>query len=117
MTHPAIDLASVARLQDRLGRPEPVLAQVGAQTSPASPAAGDPAVTGQARSAKARAKAVGRRVATPVVARFRHELDRAVGRELGALRDEVGALREELARTRAEHSVAIAALQEELDAR
>jgi hypothetical protein len=52
-------------------------------------------------------------VATPVVARVRHELDRAAVGEVTALRAEVAELRAELTRTRAEHAAAIAALQED----
>ena len=129
MNHPAIDPEAVSRLKRRLDRSSPAEALPADTTT--STASTGPAETrgsldkpgiagagaGASASAKAKAVAVARRVTVPLVARVRHELDRAVARELEALRTEIDQLRREVARTRAEHAAAIAALQEERQAR
>ena len=129
MSHPAVDPEAVARLRQRLapGGPDAPAGAAGGD-GPAGEPSGSPGSAGSAGSAGAggggagsappatagqRARAAARRVATPVVARVRHELDRAAAGEVAALRAEVADLRAELARTRAEHAAAIAALQED----
>lgn len=109
MSHPDIDAQAVARLRDRLGTPPP--------DDQAPPVTDHPHPAPPAGTA-ARAKATARRVATPVVAKVRHELDRAASGEVAALRAEVAALRDDLERTRAEQAAALAALEERVrDAR
>jgi len=106
MSHPALDPAAVDRLKASATGGTP--AEDG-DLSPDRPDA-DPV---EAVGASARARATARRVATPVVARVRQELDRAVGREVEELRVEIAGLREELRRVTAEHAAAIAVLEEE----
>lgn len=103
MSHPDIDAQAVARLRQRLGTPPPddQAPLVTDHPRPASPP-----------GTAAKAKATARRVATPVVAKVRHELDRAASGEVAALRAEVAALRDDLERTRAEQAAALAALDE-----
>ena len=106
MSHPDIDAQAVARLRDRLGTPPPV--------HQGSPATDHPRPASPPPGAAAKAKATARRVATPVVAKVRHELDRAASGEVAALRAEVAALRDDLERTRAEQAAALAALDERI---
>lgn len=110
MSHPDIDAQAVARLRQRLGTPPP--------DDQAPPVTDHPRPASPPPGTAAKAKATARRVATPVVAKVRHELDRAASGEVAALRAEVAALRDDLERTRAEQAAALAALDERVrDAR
>lgn len=104
MTHPAIDVAAVTRLRRQLGRPEPHLVAV---EPPRSVAPDLPTLSGRAR-------ALGERLAAPLVERARAELARAARLEQAALHAEIDDLRAELDRTRTTHAAEIAVLHEQL---
>ncbi|MBK6855217.1 MAG: hypothetical protein IPG97_01255 [Microthrixaceae bacterium] len=100
VTYPVIDAEAVARLRTRVGAAQN---QANLEDTPLQSA---PAGT-------ARIKAQARRVATPVVARVRSELDRATAGEVAALRAELAELRAEVTRLRAEQEAALAAQRED----
>lgn len=109
MTHPAIDVTALGRLRRHLGLAEPAPA--------ASAATEGSATASQPTSVGGRARAVARRLASPLVERARAELALAAEREQAALHAEVAELRQELVRTRTAHAAELAALHEELRSR
>ena len=106
MTHPAVDQEVVELLRRRAGA-VPTDPSLAAASAEAAVTAVEPATTAE------RFKARARQVATPVVERVRHELDRATAGEVQALRSELDELRAEVNRLRSEQAAALAALAED----